>query len=42
MHYLFNDEYEQEKGHSIDNDDYPDYILSAMEKVWKMTKEGQL
>jgi len=30
------DEYEKEVGHSIDNDDHPDYILYIMEKVYEM------
>ncbi len=37
-----NDEYEKQKSHSIDSDDYPDYILHAMNKVWEMTKRGEI
>lgn len=35
-------EYELNVGHSIDNDDYPDYILFAMEKVYELTKNNDL
>ena len=35
-------EYENEIGHSIDNDDYPDYILYAMKKVYILTKNNEL
>ena len=42
---IYNDaisEYEDKKGDDIDNDDYPEYILFAMEKVYKMTKNGEI
>ena len=35
-------EYENEEGHTIDNDDYPDYILYAMKKVYTMTKNNEI
>lgn len=42
---IYNDaieEYENDKGDHIDDDDYPDYILFAMEKVYNMTKNGEI
>jgi len=31
-------EYEEKVGHTIDDDDYPDYIMYAMEKAWELDK----